>query len=58
MVYYTAGDNTVDENKGTKSRLYGFKMAIWGAFANSIGALVMYLIVIIITQTKKDVQYP
>jgi len=33
-------------------------MSIKGAFANSIGALVMYVIVIIITQTTTNVQAP
>jgi len=33
-------------------------MSIKGAFANSIGAFVMYIIVIIITQTTMNVQYP
>ena len=33
-------------------------MSIKGAFANSFGALVMYVIVIIITQTTTNVQYP
>lgn len=44
--------------KVSRKRTYGFKMAVKGALANSIGALVMYIIVIIITQTTMDVQYP
>lgn len=49
--------DTVDQN-ASKKRTYGFLMSIKGAFANSIGALVMYIIVIIITQTTMNVQYP
>jgi hypothetical protein len=33
-------------------------MSVKGAIANSMGALAMYIIVIIITQTTMDVQHP
>ncbi|KAM0707711.1 hypothetical protein Q7P35_004358 [Cladosporium inversicolor] len=49
--------NVVDQS-ASKKRTYGFLMSIKGAFANSIGALVMYIIVIIITQTTMNVQSP
>jgi hypothetical protein len=49
--------DVVDQN-ASKKRTYGFLMSIKGAFANSIGALMMYIIVIIITQTAMNVQAP
>jgi hypothetical protein len=33
-------------------------MSVKSALANSVGALVMYTIVIIVTQTTMNVQYP
>lgn len=50
-------ENAIDQNASRK-RTYGFKMSVKGAVANSIGALVMYIIVIIITQTTMNVQAP
>lgn len=48
---------TTDQNASRK-RTYGFKMSVKGAIANSVGALVMYIIVIAITQTTMNVQSP
>jgi hypothetical protein len=46
------------DQTASKKRTYGFKMSVKGAIANSIGALVMYIIVITVTQTTTNVQYP
>jgi hypothetical protein len=51
------GNNILDQNASIK-RTYGFKISVKGAVANSFGALVMYVIVIIITQTTMNVQVP
>ncbi|EGP84763.1 uncharacterized protein MYCGRDRAFT_95601 [Zymoseptoria tritici IPO323] len=44
--------------ESSEKRTYGFKMTVIGSFANSIGALIMYIIVIIITETTKNVNAP
>lgn len=56
----TRSDNDgIDPAKANK-RTFGFKMSVKGALANSIGALLMYVIVIAITETlsAEKVQSP
>lgn len=49
----TPEETYTDDVKANK-RNFGFKMSVKGALANSIGALVMYVIVIIITETLPE----
>lgn len=44
--------NAIDQYASRK-RTYGFKMSVKGAVANSIGTLVMYIIVMIAVELSK-----
>ncbi|KAF2171428.1 hypothetical protein M409DRAFT_18545 [Zasmidium cellare ATCC 36951] len=49
-----APEETYTDDVKANKRTFGFKMSVKGALANSIGALVMYVIVIIITETLPE----
>lgn len=49
---------TTHDEKAAGKRTYGFKMVIKGAIANSLGALMMYIITIIIQETTTNIVAP
>ncbi|KAM0708126.1 hypothetical protein Q7P35_004776 [Cladosporium inversicolor] len=49
---------TTHDAKAAGSRTYGFKMVVKGAIANSLGALMMYIITIIIQETTTNIVAP
>jgi hypothetical protein len=58
IILTTLAPSTTHDAKAAGKRTYGFKMVIKGAISGSLGALVMYVITIIIQETTTNIIAP
>jgi hypothetical protein len=57
-IFFPLAPLTTHDAKAAGKRTYGFKMVIKGAISGSLGALVMYVITIIIQETTTNIIAP